>query len=298
MILPNKLTIPVPMEWAGRTVESFLRQQLHFSRSRIRELKKNQAISCNGAVIWATSRLAGGESLEIALNNPFQNMVPEALPLSIVYEDSDLIVVNKPAGMIVHPVGVYQNGTLANGLIAHWRNRGEAASFHPVHRLDRLTSGLIVVAKNPWAHQQLDLQINSGALHRLYLAVCDGVPSPASGRIDAPLKPSGTGFRWMVAADGKAASTRFRVIQHFADDSLIVLKLYTGRTHQIRVHLCHLGHPLRGDFYYANPDSRINRPALHSARLRFIHPRTGRRLQLTAPIPEDFQPLLELEKNN
>ena len=288
----NRLQYNIPECWAGRTLDSFLRHGLHLSRSGIRALKKSAGISLNSGPVWVSQRLAGGENLIINLNPVEQNILPEALPLSIVYEDADLIVINKSAGMIVHPVGVYKSGTLANALVHHWQSTGQSASFHPVHRLDRLTSGLILVAKNPWAHQQLSLQIAAGHFHRLYLAICRGGLNKKSAKISAPLKLAGQGFRWQVAEEGKPAVTRYRVLAQNATASLMAVKLFTGRTHQIRAHFAYLGNPLWGDSVYDQSGSPTLRPALHAVRLTFIHPRHRTGIHFTAPLPEDLREIL------
>ncbi|HBF36968.1 MAG TPA: RluA family pseudouridine synthase, partial [Firmicutes bacterium] len=157
---------------------------------------------------------------------------------------------------------------------------------------DRFTSGIIVIAKNPWAHQQLSLQVDSGHFHRLYLAICQGAPRQKSAKISAPLKLAGQGFRWEVTTEGSPAITRYRVLSQNTVASLIVVKLFTGKTHQIRAHFTYLGIPLWGDSLYTQNDSEVLRPALHAVRLTFIHPRYQNRLQFTAPLPEELQQIL------
>jgi 23S rRNA pseudouridine1911/1915/1917 synthase len=228
-----------------------------------------------------------------------------------------LVVVDKPAGQVVHPVKEYQSGTLANALIQHWRQTGaDSATFHPVHRLDRLTSGLVLIAKSPWVHQQMASQLDSQRLHRLYLAICKGVPPHKSARINLPVarligpQPDSRGalkagiairdeipqavpgVRWTVNPLGKPAVTRYRILKEFPDRCMLALKLFTGRTHQIRIHLSHLGFPLWGDSLYGDLEPNFTRPALHAVRLNFIHPRTRRKIILRAGIPPDFHFLL------
>lgn len=287
-INPPQLEIEIPEYWAGRTVQSYLRSELHLSRTQIRVLKETDGILIDSQLVWTSYRLQGGENLVLIITPLKQNITPEQITLEIVYEDPDLVVVNKPAGMVVHPVGVYKTGTLANALVYHWLNNSEAASFHPVHRLDRLTSGLILVAKNPWSHQQLARQIEAGLFHRLYLAVCCGTPPRISAKLTAPLKRAEIGLTWEVAKEGISAITRFRVLHHSATSSLLAVRLFTGRTHQIRVHLAHLGIPLRGDLLYGCPESSFFRPALHAVRLVFKHPRSNRKIKLTVDPPDDF----------
>ncbi len=294
----------IPPEWTGKTVDSFLRNELKLSRSGIRTLKKNQGIFIGGSPVWSSFKLQGGEQLKIIFPCQRQFIQSEAVPLTILYEDNDIIVLNKPAGQVTHPVRHYQSGTLANGLVDYWRRNAElAARVHPVHRLDRLTSGIILIAKSGWAHQQLTLQLGNKRIHRLYLAVCEGVPTRCSGKISLPVRqwipekefiPGETpGVRWTVDPLGKPAVTHYRVLRTFNNASCLAVKLMTGRTHQIRVHLSHSGFPLWGDTLYGGRDLELNRPALHALRLIFFHPRSRERLKFCAEIPPDFDLLLK-----
>ena len=158
MFLETRLDLKIPLQWAEKYLDSFLRSELHLSRSQIRTLRNYHGIYLNDLPVRITNRLQGGEHLSLIFPRPEQFINPEAIPLSIIYEDGDLLLLNKPAGQVVHPVKHYQSGTLANGVIHHWRETGQlAASFHPVHRLDRLTTGLILIAKSPWVHQLMTL---------------------------------------------------------------------------------------------------------------------------------------------
>ena len=287
------LTIVIPPYWAGRTVESYLKTELHFSRGFIRSLKRTNGIILNGSPVRTVSRLTGGAILNIILAPLPQQIEPQILPLDIIYEDSDVIVVNKPAGLLVHPVRTQNDGTLANALTGYWLSRHEAASFHPIHRLDKTTSGLVLVAKSPWAHQQLARQLESDSLHRFYLAVCVGNPGRTSANITLPVQETPYVMKRAIAAEGKAARTVWRVIRTFPSAVLLGVKLHSGRTHQIRVHLSHVGHPLWGDPLYGAADCLINRPALHAVRLHFTQPRTGESIKLTAPLPQDILSLID-----
>jgi 23S rRNA pseudouridine1911/1915/1917 synthase len=292
---PSDLKFTIPDAWRGKTVDAFLRQQVALSRSRIRALKKYDAIWLDGRPVWVNRVLTGGEQLVLQIVTPCEQpqIVPEPLPLTLLYEDQDLVVVDKPAGMVVHPVKKHQSGTLANALIYHWQARSENVSFHPVHRLDRLTSGVIVIAKNAWAHQQLDRQIASRTIKRLYLAICQGVPQPASAKISAPIQSFLETPRREISINGKPATTRYRVLRQSPQAALLAIKLFTGRTHQIRVHLAYLTHALWGDPLYGQPKAAFPRPALHAMQIAFIHPRSGVPLKFKAPIPEDFRNLAE-----
>jgi 23S rRNA pseudouridine1911/1915/1917 synthase len=290
------LFLYVTAEWRGKTVDAFLRRQAGLSRNRIRALKKNDGIYLDGRPVWTNHPLCGGEELTLRLTGPMTQprIAPEEIPLVILYEDQDLMVIDKPSGMVVHPVKKHQSGTLANALIHYWQTSGQAqATFHPVHRLDRLTSGTILIAKNSWAHQQLDRQIGNGQIKRFYLAVCHNVPHSQSGRITAPIKAYPETPRREIRDDGKPSLTRYRVLRHSNQAALLGIKLYSGRTHQIRVHLAHIGHSLWGDRLYDAPETGFDRPALHAAKIAFIHPRNGLRLKFRADLPRDLRELLE-----
>ncbi len=193
--------------------------------------------------------------------------------------------------MLVHPVRFHTTGTLANALAYHWQTTGEAASFHPVHRLDKLTSGLLLVAKSSWSHQQLSLQIKEEQMRRIYLAITDGAPPMNNGIISVPIKRGEVGIKRIVEAGGQEALTHYRVIQKTEHAALLLLRLITGRTHQIRVHLSHLGSALWGDPLYGRVDEKLSRPALHAAAIRFKHPRTNQRLRFRSSLPQDLHDL-------
>jgi 23S rRNA pseudouridine1911/1915/1917 synthase len=286
---PAALVKLIPAAYNGRELLTYLRSELKLSRSLIRALKLSGGIQLDGQIVFVNHRLRSGAQLQLTFEPLKQFIAPESGVLEIIYEDSDLVVVNKPAGMVVHPVKKHQSATLANLLIGSWQERCESASFHPVHRLDRWTSGLVLIAKNAWIHQQFDLMMKKGGLRRLYLAVCHGSPLKTSGRITAPVKDLPETARRIVHSEGRPALTRYRVLRRLDGSSLVVLKLFTGRTHQIRVHLSHLGHPLLGDSLYGGEKGLITRPALHAVRLSFRHPRSGKLLRFTAPLPEDLQ---------
>lgn len=288
-----QLTYTIPKAWSGQTLDNFLRQALQLSRTGIRALKRQDCIRLDGKVAFVTYRLQGGENLVITLAQTApQNFTAEPIPLNIVYENNHLMIINKPAGMVVHPTKNYQSGTLANALKYHWEAQHEAASFHPVHRLDRSTSGLILIAKNSWAHQQLDLQLTSQQINRLYLAVCCGIPSQTSAKIDLPLETIPHRLKRQISPAGKPAITRYRCLGSHHDLSLLAVKLYTGRTHQIRAHLAHLGLHLYGDWLYGTELPDFPYPALHSAKLSFIDPVTKKRLKFKANLPENIGKLL------
>ncbi|NLY74285.1 MAG: RluA family pseudouridine synthase [Firmicutes bacterium] len=285
------LNIKIPSEWKGGTIASFLRVRMGLSRRTIRALKREAGIRINGEVAPVWRRLTGGEELELRFTPAKQSIIPEEIPLAVIYEDQDLTIIDKPPGMLVHPVKKFQSGTLANALLFRWRAAAESSSFHPVHRLDRLTSGLVLVAKNPWIHQQLSLQLASGKMSRLYLAFCKGNLPRNSGKIDAPIKEQTASALRIIETGGKPAVTRYRVIAKTEYSTLAAVKLYTGRTHQIRVHLSHLQCPIWGDPLYGIPERDLPRPALHAVKLTFEHPRSGKRLIVKSELPADLKKL-------
>jgi RluA family pseudouridine synthase len=293
MSTPPPLSIEILPAWQGRTIESLLRQEFHFSRRQIIALKKNDGILLNAKPVLAKTILQGGECLLLQFPPPPpQNILAEALDLAIIYEDTDLVVVNKPAGMLVHPVRYHLTGTLANALTYHWQSKEEGATFHPVHRLDQLTSGLLLIAKSSWSHQQLSVQLKKGEIYRFYLAITEGIPPQNSGVISAPIKKESAGIKRVIAPDGQPAITHYRLLTHTTEAALLLVRLITGRTHQIRVHLAHLGTSLWGDPLYGHWDEHYPRPALHAFSLNFKHPRHRHRLKFRATLPQDLNNLV------
>ena len=285
------LQVIIHDKWDGRSVHSILQSEFMFSRSRIRGLKKGEYVKRNGTPIPLWERVYSGDNLTIEIPLIHQDITGDDLPLKIIYEDDDLIVINKQVGMVVHPSKGHPRFTLANALRYYWDCHGAAAGFHPVHRLDRWTSGLIVVAKSPWAHQQLDRALQKQLLVREYLAISEGELQNDSGVISAPIMLTEDTYHRGVGLNGQSAVTRFRVVERYADATLIFCRLSTGRTHQIRVHMSHIGHPLVGDEFYGG-DNRMDRPALHACRIRLPHPRNGQILRLNSPLPDDMKSYL------
>ncbi len=218
--------------------------------------------------------------------------------LHLLYEDTHLLIVDKPAGMAVHPGPGHHGDTLGNLLMGHYAQEGEQHLFRPVNRLDRSTSGLMCVAKHAYAAERLGSLAAEGRMTKEYLAICEGLPSPLCGRIDAPIgRKDDSVLSREVRPDGKAAVTNYNLIAGFHGRSLVRLMPETGRTHQIRVHMAHIGHPLTGDFLYGTEDpALIGRAALHACTLKFRHPITGLPLSFEIGLPEDMQRLIEYEK--
>lgn len=303
------LTVHVPPELAGASMARLLRGHLRLSSTLYRRLKRVGVMLVDGVPATGQTRLTEGARVELLLPAAATSLVPEPLPLDIVYEDSDVLLANKPAGRVVHPTGEHVQGTLANAALYHWQSRGEAASFHPLHRLDRNTSGLVLIAKHSHAHRLLDLALQQGRVHRQYLAFVRGVPETAAGTIDLPIaRLDHHAIQRGVRPDGRPAVTHYEVVQQWPGTlrlngsagqgvALLRLRLETGRTHQIRVHLAHVGHPLLGDTLYGPADAPLppglapDRQALHAYRLEFPHPLRSEVLEFSVRLPPDLAAL-------
>ena len=256
-----------------------------------KRIKHSGTFAVNGVpAIAARTMLRAGDIVSYEL--PIVSSVtPEQLPLTIIYEDNDLLIIDKPAGQLVHPTTRESRGTVANAVLGLYAARGTALDFHPCHRLDRNTTGLLLIAKRPEVQHQI---ARANVLERRYLALIEGAISPAEGTIDAPIAralPSTILRR--VSPDGKPARTHYKTAWTNGKYTLLRLQLETGRTHQIRVHLAHIGHPLLGDDLYGGSTALIARHALHSAQLTLTHPCTRERLAVTATLPEDMAEMLK-----
>lgn len=294
------LTLTITPELAGLEVNTLLRRTLGLSGTVLRRVKwLEDGITLDGARVNVRVRAREGQILSVRLTDPVPpaEPVPAEGPLDIVYEDADLVVLNKAPGVLVHPSHGHFDDTLGNFLVYYYKRAGDESGFHPVHRLDKGTSGLLVVAKHPHAQERLKNQLHTGDFRRVYLAVCDGAPPQAAGVVDAPIgRAEGSLTQRAVRPDGQPARTHYQVVGRLGPRTLVELELDTGRTHQIRVHMAHLGCPLTGDFLYgAENRALISRPALHSAALELTHPITGERLRFTAPLPDDIRQLIEKE---
>ncbi len=299
--MARRLRHTVTPDQAGMRVDAVLRETFHLTGSVIRRIKwLPDGILLDGQKAFVNAPVAPGQVLDVAVDDPARapNILPAPGPLDVVFEDEHLVVLNKQAGVLVHPVVPEQTDTLGNFLLWHYAQTGqESALFHPVHRLDRGTTGLMVVAKHPSAQTTLKNQLHTPDFRRVYLALTLGAPEPPAGVVDAPIrKDPSSAIAHQVHPEGLPARTRYETLACRGPYALVRLVLDTGRTHQIRVHMAHLGHPLVGDFLYGAEDrALIPRPALHSHRLSFRHPVTGEPLDFTQPLPPDMARLLREE---
>ncbi len=298
---------------AGARLDQFLARGLNWSRARLQKLLKSGRVAVNGQIRPASYRVRPGDAVLVSVPPPEpSHLAPEALPLDIIFEDRDLLVVNKPPGLVVHPAPGHRGGTLLNALLHHCpelQEIGEVSRPGLVHRLDKDTSGLLVVAKTSLAHQALIRQFQAREISKRYLALVWGRLPEAAGRIETEVGRHPTQRQKMSAHPrrGKAAVTLWRVRREFPGPlTLVELEPKTGRTHQLRVHLASLGHPVLGDATYGGGVSRlagapklkdlkplVHRQLLHAWQLGLTHPRTGEKLTWEAPLPEDFQAVMD-----
>ena len=299
-------TIVVPAEDAGKRIDIYLNEELDISRSYVKNLIEDQHILVNSNSIKKAGYIVKeNDVIEASIPEAeVLNVEPEDIPIDIVYEDDDLAVINKPQGMVVHPAPGSYSHTLVNALLFHLKNLSDINGvIRPgiVHRLDKDTSGLLVVAKNNEAHIDLQEQIASKAAKRLYTALVDGVVTKDSGNITTLIDRSTKDRKMMAVSQskGRIAITNYKVIERFPHYTLMEYELKTGRTHQIRVHSKHIGHPIVGDPVYGGSNKfNLNGQLLHAFKLEFTHPRTKEHMSFTAPIPEYFQQVLDKLRGN
>lgn len=290
------------VERDGERLDVFLaRMDGTLSRSRIQKLITDGSVTVDGKPAKASLRLAAGATVAVELPEPeATDILPENIPLDILYEDEDVIVVNKARGMVVHPAAGVSRGTLVNALLAHCKDlSGINGALRPgiVHRLDKDTSGVMIAAKNDAAHRSLAEQIQEKTAKRVYWAILTGNIPEEEGVIHGAIgrNPKDRQKMAVVHENGKDATTNFRVLERFGAYTLVECRLMTGRTHQIRVHMAYIGHPVVGDPKYGAKKCpfSIEGQALHSKTLMFTHPRTGERMEFEAPLPEDMQMILD-----
>ncbi|AET69120.1 pseudouridine synthase, RluA family [Desulfosporosinus orientis DSM 765] len=279
---------------SGQKYLSILLHKFHFSIKLLNRLKKGERVWVNGKFTYLTSRGKEGDLLSVELFPDEEATIKgEDLPLDILFEDEYLLAVNKPVGQVVHPNNRYPTQTLGNAVIGHWERRGENRLFRPIHRIDRNTSGVVVIAKNQFAHQQLAWQLERGHIHKRYHGFVQGVVAENEGTIDDSIGFAPNSFiKRQIDPNGISARTCFRVLHRYPTATFLEFILETGRTHQIRAHCEGFGHPLLGDDLYGGDTTFLTRHALHSSMYAFLHPATGLPIIIRAPFPKDLRDLL------
>ncbi len=293
----NKIVITVPEEFDGTRADKFLAESIDYlTRSSLQKLISAGNVEIEGKAIAKSRVLKEGEDVSVIIPDAVSlDVEAQDIPLDIYYEDDDLLVVYKPKGMVVHPAPGNHSGTLVNALLWHCKDSlsGINGVLRPgiVHRIDKDTSGLLLVAKNDFAHVHLAEQIKEHSLNRIYQTIVYGVNMPEEGDVDAPIGRSTKDRKKMAVIEGgRNAQTHYSVVKRYVGYTHLMCKLKTGRTHQIRVHMAYLGHPVAGDAVYGpkNVITELSGQCLHAGTLGFIHPRTGEYMEFTAPLPEYF----------
>ena len=288
----------------GDRIDRYLSEELEDrSRSYIQKLIKEQYVKVNEKPVKANYRLSLGDMVEIDLPEAKEpDIIPEDIPMDILYEDQDIIMINKPKQMVVHPAPGHYSGTLVNALMYHCGDElsGINGTMRPgsVHRIDMDTTGSLIICKNDMAHQSLSAQLKEHSIRRIYVAIVHGNIKEDSGTVNAPIGRHPTERKKMSThcKNGREAITHYQVLERFGDYTYIQCELETGRTHQIRVHMASIGHPLLGDQVYGPkkcPFPTLQGQTLHARTLGIIHPRTGEHLEVNAPLPDYFEELLE-----
>lgn len=298
--MERHLTLDAERE--GARIDKYVAEAVpELSRAAVQRLLDEGRILVNGGAVKASYRLSAGDTISVQIPPPVEvEIAAEAIPLDVVYEDSDILVVNKPAGMVVHPAFGHDSGTLVNAVLARCPDlSGVGGELRPgiVHRLDKDTSGLIVVAKGDAALRDLQAQFKGREVQKAYLALVEGQVSPPTGSIDAPIgrDPRARKKMAVIQRGGRESQTEYRVLETYDEHTLVEAHPLTGRTHQIRIHLAFIGHPIVGDPVYGFRKQRVKAPRLflHAARLAFRLPATGERREFEAPLPDDLARVLE-----
>ena len=303
--MPENIILTAAEEDSGSRIDKYISDNIaQLTRSSAQGLISAGAVLADGRAVSKNYKLRGGEEISVEIPDPeSMDAQPEDIPLDIVYEDADLLVVNKPKGMVVHPAHGNWNGTLVNALLHHCKGQlsGINGVIRPgiVHRIDKDTSGLLIVAKNDRAHVHLAEQIREHSFTREYEAVACGSFKEESGTVDAPIGRHKTDRKKMcvTAENSRNATTHYQVLRQYGGYAHLRLRLETGRTHQIRVHLAYIGHPVLGDQVYGKPSKWVEGQCLHARKIGFIHPSTGEYMEFSSELPEYFQAILRrLEK--
>lgn len=277
-------------------LEQFLSSK-EISGRLFRKLYKGKKVLVNGRFQRKNLELEKGDVVSLLMEDEIENIIPEKMEIDIVYEDYDLLILNKAANMVVHPTKSYQTNTLSNGIAYYFKETNIKKKIRFVNRLDMDTTGILIVAKNSFSHQQMALQFENNSIEKKYLAVVQGIIEDDEGLIDLPIgREEDKSIRKMVTEDGQEALTKYKVLERYNMATLVEVQIFTGRSHQIRVHMDYISHPIIGDSLYNMRSEYINRQALHSYYLKANHPRTKNQIEFKASMPLDMVNLITLMK--
>jgi len=290
----NTIEKNIPMTYVGEKIKTYLKESLDLSSRFLRNAALSKRIQINGKVVKLDYILREGDVLKISLvAKESQDITPENIPLDIVYEDEALLVVNKSPNMVVHPTKSYTSGTLSNAVMYHYQSKGEKTIIRLVSRLDMNTSGLLVLAKNQFVHAKISKDMKEETYDKYYVAIVEGAFPKDMTLMDFPIyRDKEEPYRRVVDPRGQQSLTKVQVLDEKNGYSVLLLQLLTGRTHQIRVHLSHLGYPILGDELYDGDLSLLSRQALHAVKLSFHHPVTDEKITVCANLPEDLSKVL------
>ncbi|HBF2787791.1 TPA: RluA family pseudouridine synthase [Clostridioides difficile] len=276
------------------TLKEVLLDKLNFSVRSLSKMKREKSVLVNGVYKKPSLKVYSGDLIEVKIDEEKANFEPQDLNLQIIYDDFDIIMVNKPPFMVVHPTKSHYDKTIANGISYYIDNQKENVKIRFVNRLDMNTSGLVIVAKNAYAHHTLSTAMSENKVEKKYITVVDGIIKENEGTIDEPIyRPTEDSIKRIIDERGQSSVTHYKVIERLENATVLEVSLETGRTHQIRVHMAHIGHGIIGDELYGYVDEElINRQALHAYKLEFEQPRTKEKLKFKAGIPEDMKELI------
>jgi 23S rRNA pseudouridine1911/1915/1917 synthase len=280
---------------AGLKIKELLKRRLQISTRLMRKLKNGAGVTCNSLPAPLNAKVQAGDRIAVSFPRESSGFEPEPIPIRVIFEDADLLILDKQPGFVVHPTKGHPCHTIANGVMRYMLETGESYKTRFINRLDMDTSGVLLIGKNAYSQEDFTRQAAAGRVTKRYLAVVTGRMEKDADRIDLPIdKAEADQVKRIVRADGFPSVTRYQVLERFAAHTLLSLELQTGRTHQIRVHLAHIGHPVLGDALYGRPAPRlIERQALHADSLHFDHPRAKERVRACAALPADMEALLK-----